>query len=65
MADEPVNCRKAAKLLSQAQERPLRDEERKALSLHLSRCIHCSNFETQLAFLRKAAKVFAEGTKPK
>ena len=61
MAAEPLNCRKAAKLLSQAQERPLRDDEQKALSHHLSRCLHCSNFETQLAFLRKASRLFAEG----
>ena len=60
MAAEPVNCRKAAKLLSQAQERALREDEQKALSYHLSRCINCRNFETQLAFLRKAARLFAE-----
>ena len=60
MAVEPVNCRKAAKLLSQAQERPLREDEQKALSHHLSRCLSCSNYETQLAFLRKAAQLFRE-----
>lgn len=63
MAPEPVNCRRAAQLLSRAQERPLREDEQKALSHHLSRCIHCGNFETQLAFLRRAARVFA-GEKP-
>ena len=61
MPAEPLNCRKAAQLLSRAQERPLREDERKALSHHLARCIHCSNFETQLAFLRTAARLFAEG----
>ena len=65
MAAEPVNCRKAAKLLSQAQERPLREEEQKALSHHLSRCINCSNYETQLAFLRRAAQLFRESPPPK
>ena len=60
MAVEPVNCRKAAKLLSQAQERELREDERKALSHHLSLCLRCRNFESQLAFLRKAARLFAE-----
>jgi hypothetical protein len=61
MAVEPVSCRKAAQLLSRAQERALREDEQKALTHHLSRCIHCSNFETQLAFLRHAARLFAEG----
>ena len=61
MSAEPLSCRKAARLLSQAQERTLRDEERKALSLHLSRCLHCTSFEGQLAFLRRASRLFAEG----
>ena len=64
MSAESLDCRKAARLLSQSQERALRDDERKALSLHLSRCISCSNFETQLAFLRKAAAMFAQGGTP-
>ena len=61
MADEPLNCRKAARLLSQAQERPLRDEEQKALQHHLVLCLRCRNFESQLAFLRKASRLFADG----
>jgi len=60
MGAEPVNCRKAARLLSQAQERELREDERKALSHHLARCLHCSSFEQQLEFIRKAARLFPE-----
>jgi len=57
-ADGSVNCRKASWLLSVAGERPLREAERKALSHHLSQCLHCRNFEQQLEFLQKASKLF-------
>ena len=60
MADERLSCRKAAKLLSQAQDRELRVDERKALSHHLALCLRCRNFEAQLAFLRKASRLFAQ-----
>jgi hypothetical protein len=55
------NCRNASRLLSVSQERELRADERKALQHHLARCLLCSNFEAQLSFLRKAAKIFGEG----
>ena len=61
MDTEPLNCRKAAKLLSQAQERALREDEQKALQHHLALCLRCRNFEGQLAFLRKASRLFAGG----
>jgi hypothetical protein len=60
MAAEPVSCRRAAQLLSQSQERTLRDDEQKALQHHLVLCLRCSDFERQMAFLRKAARLFAE-----
>jgi hypothetical protein len=60
MAVEPVSCRRAAQLLSQSQERTLREDEQKALQHHLVLCLRCRNFETQLAFLRKASRLFAE-----
>jgi hypothetical protein len=58
---ETVNCRKASWLLSVSQERELRADERKALQHHLGRCLRCGNFETQLSFLSKAAKIFGAG----
>lgn len=58
---ESVNCRKATWLLSVSQERELRPDERKALQHHLSLCLRCSTFETQISFLRKAAKIFSAG----
>lgn len=64
MAAEPLSCRKAAQLLSQARERTLREDERKALDHHLGQCLQCRNFSSQLEFLQKAAKLFASTGKP-
>jgi hypothetical protein len=60
-ATESANCRKASWLLSVSQDRELRADERKALQHHMSLCLRCRNFETQISFLRKAAKIFAAG----
>ena len=57
-ADTDLDCRHAAKLLSLACERPLDDGERIALKRHLGECLMCTNFESQLRFLREAAKRF-------
>jgi hypothetical protein len=58
---EDLNCRKASGLLSLACERPLVAEELRALKMHLDECLMCTNFEQQLSFLHKAARVFREG----
>jgi hypothetical protein len=60
-ADDDLDCRTASKLLSVAWERPLDDNERSALKLHLDACFMCRNFEAQLEFLRKAASRFRTG----
>ena len=60
-ATENVNCRKASWLLSVSQERELRADERKALQHHLGLCLRCRNFEAELSFLRKAARLFGAG----
>jgi len=65
MAGESMNCRKAAELMSQALEQPLREDEQKALSHHLSLCIDCRNFKAQLSLLRRAARVFGKSTPEK
>lgn len=61
LGEGTVNCRKASWLLSVARERVLRADERKALRHHLDRCLSCRNFETQVAFLRTAARIFGTG----
>ena len=65
MADEveDLNCRKASSLLSLACERPLVADELRALKMHLDECLMCTNFETQLRFMHRAAKVFRDGGK--
>jgi hypothetical protein len=60
-AEDDLNCRQASRLLSLACERPLAAEELRALKVHLDECLMCTNFEQQLSFLHKAARVFREG----
>ena len=60
-ADSDLDCREASRLLSLAFERALDDEERIALRRHLDECLMCVNFETQLRFLREAARRYREG----
>ena len=60
-AEDDLNCREASRLLSLACERPLDAAELRALKGHLDECLMCTNFETQLKFLHKAAGVFRQG----
>ena len=60
-ADEDLNCREASRLLSLACERPLDATELRSLKAHLDECLMCTNFEAQLGFLHKAARVFRQG----
>ena len=60
-ADVDLDCREASRLLSVAFERELSGEERIALRRHLDECLMCVNFETQLRFLREAARRYREG----
>jgi hypothetical protein len=59
-ADHKLNCRAASRLLSVACERALDEAERKALRRHLDVCLMCRNFEGQLEFLRKAARLLPD-----
>lgn len=59
MTDEDLSCRKASMLLSLACDRPLEPAELAALRRHLDECLMCRNFESQLAFLRKASRRMA------
>ncbi len=51
-----VNCRQAARLISDAQERPLSLRDKIKLRLHLHWCVACTRYERQVAFLRKALR---------
>jgi hypothetical protein len=58
--DDGLDCRHASRLLSLAHERELTQRERDALKHHLSQCLMCRNFESQLAFMREAARRYAK-----
>lgn len=61
MASE-LDCRKAARLLSIAQDRALSREEIETLRHHLGLCFMCRNYESQLKFLRAAMLRLRTGT---
>lgn len=51
-----LRCREAAQLSSQALDRELSFGERVRLRAHLAICGGCTNFEKQIAFLRRALR---------
>lgn len=53
-----MNCHEATRVLSEAQDRPLRFTERCALRVHLLYCRGCRRFRRQLDFLRRACRTF-------
>ncbi|WP_116473029.1 anti-sigma factor family protein [Zobellella maritima] len=59
-----LNCHKATRLMSEAQDRPLTLGEKLALRLHTMMCSACSNFEKQLPALRRMARGFARHQPP-
>jgi hypothetical protein len=62
--DVSLNCREAARLVSEGEDRPLSDAEAAALKYHLSLCLACGNFERQLRFLKEAVRRFRIGDVP-
>lgn len=55
-----INCRQAARLMSDAQERPLSIADRVKLRLHLHWCVACTRYGQQLAFMRNALRRYRE-----
>ena len=55
-----LNCEQAARLLSEAMDRPLSLAEKLALKAHLFLCDMCVNYENQLAVLRQIVKSWHE-----
>jgi hypothetical protein len=55
-----LSCRETARLLSQAQDRPLAFGERVALRVHLAMCKGCRNVGRQFRFLRVAVQALAQ-----
>jgi predicted anti-sigma-YlaC factor YlaD len=51
-----MRCRSAARLISQAMDRPLPTEESAALRVHLAICPACRRYRGQLALLRRVLR---------
>ena len=49
-----LSCKEASRLLSQGLDRKLGFGERVMLRVHLAICDGCTNFKSQVEFLRKA-----------
>ena len=49
-----LSCKEASRLVSQGLDRKLGFGERVMLRVHLTICDGCTNFKSQVAFLRKA-----------
>ena len=51
-----LSCKEASRLVSQGLDRELGFGERVMLRVHLTFCDGCTNFKSQVAFLRRAVK---------
>jgi Putative zinc-finger len=51
-----LSCKEASRLVSQGLDRNLGFGERVMLRVHLTICDGCTNFKSQVAFLRRAVK---------
>jgi predicted anti-sigma-YlaC factor YlaD len=54
-------CKKVARLLSDALDRPLTASERLAVGMHLPTCSGCRNFRRQIGRLREASHELSSG----
>ena len=54
-----LNCKKATKLLMEAEDRSLTPGESVWLEFHMVRCLCCRNFRGQMKFLKKAMEKYA------
>lgn len=56
-----LNCKEATRLCSEALDRELALRERLTLRMHLMMCSGCSNYQEQMAFIRRMTTRFAHG----
>lgn len=55
-----LNCKEVTHLLSESQDRKLTLPEKMHLEMHLVMCKGCSNFKSQMKFLREACKRYVK-----
>ena len=56
-----INCKQAARLMSMWRDRVLSTDENESLKHQLYVCINCKRFDTQLDFLSRLSKKYAQG----
>lgn len=56
-----LNCREATRLMSEAQEHPLKLGENLSLKMHVMMCSGCRNFGKQMHTLRQIARAYVDG----
>ena len=59
-----LTCKEATRLISEGMDRRLSFPERIRLRLHVGICDACTRFTSQVAFLRRALKVFPGPDEP-
>jgi Putative zinc-finger len=55
-----IHCKRATRLVSRMQERPLGRMDRLLLELHLAWCVACRRFSVQMRFMRHAMQKYRE-----
>ena len=56
-----LTCKEASRLVSESLDRSLDLRERLSLKVHLMMCTGCTQFNRQMAHLRKLTKQYAAG----
>lgn len=51
-----LSCKEATRLMSEAQDRPLKLAEKLSLEMHLLICNGCSRYREQMDFLHQACR---------
>jgi len=55
-----LNCHDATRLMSEAQDRPLKLSERISLKMHVMMCSGCNNFKSQMGTLRMMTRSYSK-----
>lgn len=58
------SCREAARLASEAQDRPLAMRQRMVLRIHVLMCAACRSYERQILFIDRVFRLRAERGDP-
>lgn len=56
-----LNCHEATRLMSEAQEHPLKLGEKLSLKMHVMMCSGCRNFGKQMHTLREITRAYTDG----